>query len=87
VKCDKCGHISFEHNETCPSCGKDLTVARTRLGIYLKPPRTTLDVFFSQDSGAYRSASYATTQTRPAKDEAELEMDTGKDELDFTLDD
>jgi hypothetical protein len=77
--------MSFEHNESCPSCGKDLTVARQRLGIFLQPPRTTLDVFFSQDSGSYRSASYATTQV--AKDEADLDMDTGKDDLEFTLED
>lgn len=84
MKCDKCGFVSFEHNQSCPSCGKDLTVARQRLGIFLQPPRVTLDVFFSQDSGAFRSAAFPVNEA--PKDEANLDMDTDKDDLEFTLD-
>jgi len=81
LKCDKCGYVSFDHNLTCPECNKDLSIARNRLGNYFEPPETTFDLFFAQDSGAYRTIAPV------VRDEAELELDTTGDEFEFSLDD
>jgi hypothetical protein len=33
MKCPKCGYISFDHNEACPKCNKDITDERDNLGL------------------------------------------------------
>ncbi len=83
MKCDKCGYVSYDHNLTCPSCAKEMSVARSRLGSFLDPPETTFDLFFADASGLYRTAP----PTRGGARETELEMDTGNEEFEFSLDD
>jgi len=83
LKCDKCGYISYDHNLTCPLCRKELSMARNRLGSFLDPPETTFDLFFADASGTYRTAP---PLPGPAP-EAELEIDTGGEEFEFSLDD
>jgi hypothetical protein len=78
VKCEKCGYISFDFNMVCPSCNKDLTATRRKLGIDYDPPESTFDEFFTGPSAAHR--------TLPATQEAELDLDSGED-FEFTLDD
>lgn len=41
MKCPKCGYISFDHNETCPKCRKDITSERDKMKLptyRAKPP-------------------------------------------------
>lgn len=78
MKCEKCGYVSFDHNLVCPSCNKDLSTTRRKLGIDYDPPESTFDEFFSAPSSTYR--------TLPATQEAELDLDSGED-FEFTLDD
>lgn len=33
MKCPKCGYISFDFNDACPSCRRDLTTERARLNL------------------------------------------------------
>jgi hypothetical protein len=84
LKCDKCGYVSYDHNLTCPACSKELSVVRSRLGSFLDPPETTFDLFFADASGLYRTVPPA---SRGGAREAELEMDTGGEEFEFSLDD
>ncbi len=84
MRCDKCGYISFEHNLTCPACNVDLSMTRSKLGCYLDPPEiVSFDVYFSGDSGAFRTTTVRTA--KPAR-EAELDLDTSaRDASDFNL--
>jgi hypothetical protein len=80
VKCDKCGYISFDFNHICPSCQKDITSTRRKLGLYYEEPEVNFEDYFTGGSSLYKTA--------PAvrRDEAELEIDSA-DEFEFTLDD
>ena len=33
MKCSKCNYISFDHNENCPKCKKDLTEIRAKMNL------------------------------------------------------
>lgn len=94
MKCDKCGLISFDHNLTCPSCNRDLSLIRSKLGMFWDPPETSFDDFFAEAaSGLYRTTIAPPPPAPEAEleaeghDEAELDLDTGEDEFEFTLDD
>lgn len=84
MKCDKCGYISFDYSYTCVACGRDLSVTRNRLGITYEPPEADLDEFFTGASGMYKAQAPA---AEPEAEEADLELDTGEEEFEFTLDD
>jgi hypothetical protein len=83
LKCDKCGYVSFDHNLTCPSCNRDMSVVRNRLHLFFEPPEVDFDQYFVQESGHYQTASSAPAM----EDEAELDLDTADDDFEFTLDD
>ena len=34
MKCPKCGYISFDFNDTCPKCNRDLSEVKRRLNIF-----------------------------------------------------
>ncbi len=38
MKCPKCGYISFDYNDTCPKCNKDLSAVRGKLNLYSFEP-------------------------------------------------
>jgi hypothetical protein len=33
MKCPKCGYISFDYNQVCPKCSKDISAEQTRLNL------------------------------------------------------
>jgi hypothetical protein len=33
MKCPKCNYVSFDYNQTCPKCGKDISVEQEKLNI------------------------------------------------------
>ena len=39
MKCPKCNFISFDYNDACPKCGKDLTQERDLMGLPSSKPR------------------------------------------------
>jgi len=86
LKCDKCGYVSFDYNETCPVCNKDLSVVRGRLGIHYERPDVDFDELFTGQSGAFTTAT-AATRAKPKQPEAELDLESVGDEFEFTLDD
>jgi hypothetical protein len=83
LKCEKCGYISFDYNLNCPSCKKDLSTVRAKLGIALVAPAITMDEFFTGGSGGFRSIP----ATQPITKEPELDIDSVGEEFEFTLDD
>lgn len=83
MKCEKCGFISFDYNLTCPSCKKDLSVVRGKLGIALLAPALTMEEFLSGGSGGFRSIP----ATQPVTKEPELDLESVGEEFEFTLDD
>jgi hypothetical protein len=74
LKCEKCGYTSFDHNFVCPSCNKDLTKTREKLGISYDIPES-LDEFFA-----------APTVKPPPPPEPDVSLDFD-DDFQFTLDD
>ncbi len=82
MKCKKCGYISHDYNEECPSCSKSLINVRQDLGLfYARPEIAGFDEFFSGGSSSYR-----TSRTQGLEQEAELDLDNA-DDFEFTLDD
>jgi hypothetical protein len=82
LKCDKCGYVSFDHNQSCPQCSKDLGLLRSRMGMNYAAPEASFDEFFTGSSGAY-----ATAPAAKGADEAELDLDSVGEDFEFTLDD
>jgi predicted amidophosphoribosyltransferase len=48
--CPKCGFNSFDHNATCPRCGKDLSHVREVL--HLSEPKFRPVNFFTDEEGS-----------------------------------
>ncbi len=86
MKCEKCNFVSFEHNITCPQCGKDLAGVRSKLGVFFAPPEADFDQFFLGDTG-----SFPTSGSRPAvqPEQATAAQDSVavEDDFEFSLDD
>ena len=81
MKCKKCGFTSFDYNQQCPSCGKELTAVRQDLGLYYSPPDVnSFDEFFTG------SRAHIGTSKTNANQEAELDLENAED-FEFTLDD
>jgi hypothetical protein len=79
LKCEKCGFVSFDHNLSCPSCNRDLTVTRGKMGLFYAPPGEDLEAFFA--GGSNRAGGGATSASTE---------DTGAftdEDLEFSLDD
>jgi len=68
MKCPKCGYVSFDHNDSCPKCNRNLSSERERLNLTPFPPDPPFllaallgDVnesgmhYHSAGSGAFRS--------------------------------
>ncbi|MBW2022775.1 MAG: hypothetical protein JRI39_05550 [Deltaproteobacteria bacterium] len=66
MRCPKCGYVSFDHNESCPKCNRDLSSERERLNLITfspDPPYLLADLlgdvnesgihFHSAESGAF----------------------------------
>jgi hypothetical protein len=82
MKCEKCGYISFDFNLVCPSCNKDLSAVRKKLGMDFDQPEADFDEFFTGSSSSYKAPAGGASQAP----EAELELDSGE-EFEFSLDD
>jgi hypothetical protein len=51
MKCPKCGYISFDYNQACPKCNKDLTAERERMNLpaYIPKPPSLLSSLTGED--------------------------------------
>lgn len=51
MKCPKCGYTSFDHNEICPKCKKDITSERDRMKLptYKADPPFLLGALMRED--------------------------------------
>jgi hypothetical protein len=80
LKCKKCGFISYDYLELCPSCSKSLSAVRQDLGLFYHEPEVKdFDEFFTGSSSTYKTS-------KAASSEAELDLDNAED-FEFTLDD
>ena len=86
MKCEKCGYVSFDYNLACPACNKDLSQARSRLGIFFVPPEVGLEGFFTGSADVGKTAVKPTAAVAK-QEEAELDLDSVGDDFEFTLDD
>jgi hypothetical protein len=84
MKCEKCGYVSFDFNLICPSCNKDLSAVRKKLGMNYDQPEVEFDEFFTGSSSSYKAPAAAGAGSQSP--EAELELDSGE-EFEFSLDD
>ncbi len=84
MKCEKCDYVSFDFNLTCPACNKDLQAARTKLGVFYRPPDMELDQFFTGGSGTVQAGFQVETEPEV---EVDLETESFADEVEFSLDD
>ncbi len=85
MRCEHCGFISFEHNNTCPSCGADLSSLRRRMGIYWEEPDTDFHKLFDETPSVDDVDSISPIHATPEDEEAELEFDV-EDDFEFSLD-
>lgn len=83
MRCEHCGFISFEHNNSCPSCGADLSSLRRRMNIYWEQPDTDFHKLFDNEP---ESVIEIIEPVQPAPDEGEAELDFD-DDFEFSLDD
>jgi hypothetical protein len=58
MKCRKCGYTSFDHNETCPSCHRDLSSERAQLGVALPFHSPDPPEEFSPSPGPFETTHY-----------------------------
>lgn len=86
MKCPKCKHISFDYNDTCPRCRKDLSGERERLNLpsYKPDPPALLDSLMEAQSPA---ADGIPAGGDPGAEEAAASPEPGIDsEAEITLD-
>ncbi len=93
MRCDKCGYVSFDYSPTCPSCNRDLSLNRSKLGIFWDPPEANFDQFFTDaHSGLFRTnvaplpKQEAELELDHDEEAPELDLDTTDDDFEFTLD-
>jgi hypothetical protein len=50
MKCPKCSYISFDDNQVCPECNRDISTERARMNLpsYRSNPPSLLDSLFEK---------------------------------------
>jgi hypothetical protein len=56
MKCPKCGFISFEYNQSCPKCNRDITAEAKKLNLptYRPNPPSLLGALTGEADESYR---------------------------------
>ncbi len=85
MRCEKCGFISFEYNNSCPSCGAGLSSLRRSMNIYWEKPETDFHKLFDETlEPSVDFIDHVPTDV----EEGEAELDFGvDDDFEFSLDD
>ncbi|MDQ1240575.1 MAG: hypothetical protein QG577_2761 [Thermodesulfobacteriota bacterium] len=87
VKCERCGYVSFDYNDSCPSCGFDLQVLRDKLGIYWEKPDTDFNKLFDEPPSVSTVESSTQEAESAYDDDTELDFGSDDEEFEFSLDD
>ncbi|NCP08563.1 hypothetical protein GW860_06645 [bacterium] len=86
MKCSKCGYTSFDYNQRCPKCNKDLT--QEREWINLSPFKPNPPSLLS-DLGSENTASDLDIALLKAKDaqalQREIILEDDDPQIDFSL--
>jgi hypothetical protein len=88
MKCPKCGYTSFDYNERCPKCNKDLTQDREWINLpSFKPnPPPLLSEAGLQGSGSELDmALMSARDARSIESEISIEDDLKPPEIDFDI--
>ena len=86
MRCPKCGYSSFDHNDNCPKCGKDITAQRTLLNLapFEAQPENFIKAAMdgAVDPGGGLAEETADEITAPEMDEeAEIALDDAPIEI------
>ncbi len=100
MKCQKCNYISFDHNESCPKCKKDLSEIRAKLGfpsycpllptnLGVQPEPSAGSIKIEQTSDVKSGSTTETPFADPQDFESSFEFDSPQNDeesdLDFSL--
>lgn len=100
MKCSKCNYISFDHNENCPKCKKDLTEIRRKMDLPAFCPIMPAHTNFQdqgtegsikiEQTGEFTSEENMDVQFTESQDfessfDAAIEDGEGESDLDFAL--
>lgn len=79
MKCPKCGYISFDYNEVCPKCNRDISGAGAKMNhpSYIPNPPSLLGSLIGQDNGAPLDLEFSPPEGIPPLKRPQ-EMDSGK---------
>lgn len=97
MKCQKCNYISFDHNENCPKCKRDLSETRAKMGFPSYCPLITTQsdvqsevsegsIKFEQKDGIKSDNSTETPFADPQDFESSFEFDSTQDDAESDLD-
>ncbi len=99
MRCPKCGYISFDHNQACPKCNKDISGERDKLNLpsYKFDPPSLLgmltgegnesNVGFSLDSSVLNASEMDMDFNQSAAAEVAFGEETQEPEIDLNADD
>jgi len=86
MKCSKCGYTSFDYNQRCPKCNKDLTQEREWINL---PPFKPNPPSLLSDLGPENTASDLDIALLKAKDaqalQREIILEDDDPQIDFSL--
>ena len=100
MKCPKCKYISFDHNENCPKCRKDLTEVRENMNFpaYCPLLATQAEIDSQIPDGSIRieqkddtiveesmDMQFSDSQDFESAFDSSLDEALGESDLDFTL--
>ena len=87
MKCPNCKYISFDYNERCPSCGKDLTKTRKMFDLiaFKRNPPYLLDSLTGESSDTGLPDDAASWSVKMDDDPEELDMQLDKEDLSEAL--
>ena len=87
MKCPKCKYISFDYNERCPSCGKDLSQERKMFDLigFKRNPPYLLDSLTGESSDTGLPDDAASWSVEMDDEPEELDMQLDKEDLSEAL--
>lgn len=75
MKCPKCGYISFDFNDTCPKCNRDLSEVKGRLHIPSFKP-VAINWLEEISPTLEEKETLEKPITTPAEEKEEIELET-----------
>ncbi len=86
MKCSKCGYTSFDYNQRCPKCNKDLTQEREWINLPPFKPNPPSLLGHLKPEAAASDLDMALLKAKDAQAlEREINLDNEGPEIDFEL--